>query len=289
METSSPTLTTASTGKKSRRAIATILSCVLPGSGQVALGKNRTAIAFIGTFCFLAFLYWPLRLPRFYFGFAALFFALVALFVVSAWHALRSPSSQSSGASRWWLALVLPFALLGSFAHHNWLTFAAGFRPFYVPGSGMEKTIMQGEHVMVDLKQYRNASPKRGDIIVFRKEGVFEVKRVIALAGDTIEGQDVSVFLNKHSQDEPYAFHKYAPHYDPDQLNTFGPVAVAPGEIFVIGDNRDVSIDSRMSDFGLVDDSSITGRALYRCTLFVQNLTELDRTYTDIPIDSRKQ
>src|SRR6266851_4323001 len=99
--TSGPTLTVDATLKtaRSRRAIATLLSSVLPGFGQLALGKNRTGVAFIGTFCFLAFLYWPLRLPRSYFGLQALLLAMAALFVVSAWHALRSPSLQSPRAS----------------------------------------------------------------------------------------------------------------------------------------------------------------------------------------------
>src|SRR5260370_40253799 len=190
--TSGPTRTVYATVKA-----ATLLSSVLPGFGQLALGKNRTGVAFIGTFCFLAFLHWPLRLRRSYFGLQALLFAMAALFVVSAWHALRSPSLRSPRASRWWLALVLPFALLASFAHSNGLSLAARFRPFDVPSSGMERTILQGDRVMVDLKQYRNAGPKRGEVIVFGKEGMVFVKRVIAVAGDTIEGRDGVIFLNK--------------------------------------------------------------------------------------------
>ncbi len=156
--------------------------------------------------------------------------------------------------------MVLPFALLASFAHSNGLSLAARFRPFDVPSSGMERTILQGDRVMVDLKQYRNAGPKRGEVIVFGKEGMVFVKRVIAVAGDTIEGRDGVIFLNKQKQEEPYAVHLGSA---PDQLNTFGRVVVPPGEIFVMGDNRDVSRDSRVSDFGLVANTSITGRALY--------------------------
>jgi hypothetical protein len=159
----------------SRTAIATVLSSLLPGFGQLALGKKRTGVAFIGTFCFLAFLYWPLRLPRSYIGLQALLLATAALFAASAWHALRSPNLQLSRASPLWLVLVLPFALLTSFAHTNWLSLAAGFRPFDVPSTGMEKTILQGDRVMIDLKQYRNSSPKRGEVVVFGK-GVFRKK-----------------------------------------------------------------------------------------------------------------
>ncbi len=260
--TSDPTLTAALTAKtaKSHTAIATVLSSLLPGFGQLALGKKRTGVAFIGTFCFLACLYWPLRLPRSYFGLQGLLLAMAILCAASAWHALRSENLQATRASRWWLVLVLPFALLASFAHSNWLSLAAGFRPFDVPSTGMEKTILKKDRVMIDLKQYRNSSPKRGEIVVFGKEGAFFVKRVIAVGGDTIEGQDGAIFLNKQRQEEPYAVHLGNA---PDQLNTFGPVLIVPSEIFVMGDNRDVSRDSRDSDFGLVANDSLTGRALY--------------------------
>src|SRR5260370_30930776 len=120
--TSGPTLTVDATVKT-----ATLLSSVLPGFGQLALGKNRTGVAFIGTFCFLAFLHWPLRLPRSYFGLLPLLFAMEGLFVVSACHALLSPSLQSPRASRWAIALVLPVAFLSSFEHCTVLSLSARF------------------------------------------------------------------------------------------------------------------------------------------------------------------
>jgi signal peptidase I len=124
----------------------------------------------------------------------------------------------------------------------------------------MERTIQQGDRVLVDLKQYRNASPRRGDVVIFGKEGMFFVKRVIAVAGDTVQGKDGAVMLNNESSEEPYVTHVGNA---PDDLNTFGPVVVTPGAIFVMGDNRDVSRDSRMNDFGLVANTSVSGRCLY--------------------------
>jgi signal peptidase I len=124
----------------------------------------------------------------------------------------------------------------------------------------MERTIQQGDRVLVDLKQYRTASPGRGEVVVFSKEGMFFVKRVIAVAGDTVEGKDGAVMLNKQRLGEPFVMHVGNA---PDQLNTFGPVNVTPGAIFVMGDNRDVSRDSRMNDFGLVATASVSGGCLY--------------------------
>ena len=248
------------TSGTTRRVTATVLSCLLPGVGQLVLGKTRLGIVFLCAFAVLGFLYWPLRLPHSYFSLQLLIFALGAVCIISAWHGLRSPTEGTFQPSRWWLLLLLPAALVASVAHSNWLFFGAGFRAFDVPSTAMERTILKGDRVVVDLKQYRNANPKRGDVVVFRKEGMFFAKRVIAVGGDTIQGKDGVVKLNERSLEEPYAIHVGNA---PDQLNTFGPVVVSPGAVFVMGDNRDVSRDSRMNDFGLVTNSSISGRCLY--------------------------
>ena len=245
---------------KARRAIATILSSVVPGLGQFLLGKSRSGIAFILGFCFLSFLYWPVRLPGRYFGIQALLTAMMILCSASAWHALRSRTVRGFQPALWWLVLILPLALIASFVHSNWLLLVAGFRPFDVPSTGMERTIMQGDRVLVDLRHYREDPPRRGEVVIFRKEGIIYVKRVIAIEGDTVEGKNGTVFLNKQKLEEPYVMHLGNA---PDGLNTFGPVVVDPHEVFVMGDNRDVSRDSRMTDFGLIANSSMAGRCLY--------------------------
>jgi signal peptidase I len=232
----------------------------LPGIGQLLLGKTWLGIVFISAFALLGFLYSPVRLPHSYFGLQLLILAVVAVCISSTWHALRSRTGRTPQPSRWWLVLVLPIALVASFAHSNWLFLAAGFRPFDVPSTGMERTILNGDRVVVDLEQYRNAAPRRGDVVVFKKEGTFFAKRVIAIGGDTVQGNDGVVMLNQKSLEEPYAIHAGNA---PDQLNTFGPVTVSAGTVFVMGDNRDVSRDSRISDFGLVANDSVSGRCLY--------------------------
>jgi signal peptidase I len=124
----------------------------------------------------------------------------------------------------------------------------------------MEHTILKGDRVIVDLRQYRASNPKPRDVVIFSKDGTFFIKRVVAVGGDTIEGKDGVIFVNHQRLEEPYAQHLGNA---PVELNEFGPVEIPQQHLFVTGDNRDVSRDSRMPEFGLVTEKSITGKALY--------------------------
>lgn len=247
------------TGK--RRIFSAMLSAALPGAGHLLLGKTRAGIAFLCAFCFLALMYWPLR-PRSWLTLELLVLGLIVLCTVAAWHALRTPSQRASQGPRVWLLWLVPLALLVSWGHSNWLLRAAGIRPFGVPSTGMERTISQGGHIVVDLRQYRDSKPKYPDIVVIQKDGTFFVKRVIAVGGDTIEGRNGAIIVNGNRLEESYIQHIGNPKA-PVQLNEFGPIYVPPGKLFVMGDNRDVSWDSRMPEFGLVGEESIAGGVIY--------------------------
>ena len=137
----------------------------------------------------------------------------------------------------------------------------AGLRAFYIPANGMAPTVLKGDRVLVDLRQYRDSNPKPYDIIVFRMDDLFVLKRVVAIGGDTVEGKDGVIVVNGNPLDEPYVQHVgYA---TPLELNQFGPVAVPRGKLFVTGDNRDFSKDSRMVEVGPVSENSVSGKALY--------------------------
>jgi hypothetical protein len=190
-----------------RRIFSAVLSAALPGTGQLVLGKAQTGFWFLCLFCILTFMYWPLRLPRSWVALQLLTFAEMTLCTVAAWHALRTPSQRALRGSRLWLILLVPLALLLSFAHSNWLLRAAGVRPFGVPSTGMERTILQGDRIVVDFRQYRQSKPKSRDIVVIRKDGTFFVKRVMAVAGDVIEGKDGAIIVNGSRLEEPYVQH----------------------------------------------------------------------------------
>jgi len=125
----------------------------------------------------------------------------------------------------------------------------------------MEHTVPQDSRVVVDSWYYDKKTPKRGDIVVYlTREGSYVMKRLIATPGETIEGRNGVIFINGERISEPYVVHSGGG--EPD-MNDFGPVKIPPGKLFVMGDNRDISLDSRSSLVGPIDIESLRGRALY--------------------------
>jgi signal peptidase I len=121
----------------------------------------------------------------------------------------------------------------------------------------MEATIEQGEKIAADMQPFQ---PARGDLIIFTHEGEMLLKRVIGVAGDVVEGRELQVFVTGKLQKESYVQHTATPPVGQKTLVTFGPTTVPNGKVFVAGDNRDYSFDSRDPRFGLVAVSDIKGR-----------------------------
>lgn len=146
-------------------------------------------------------------------------------------------------------------------------TFVA--QPFQVEQLSMQRTFEPGDYVLVDKLSPRWDAYSRGDVVVFeppegweiRKKAPF-IKRVIGVAGDTIEvRRDGLVYVNGTALDEPYRYANVAGVVEPteaDQTVWF----VTAGELFVMGDHRRKSADSRV--FGAIPVTSVIGRALVR-------------------------
>ena len=137
-----------------------------------------------------------------------------------------------------------------------------------VPTGSMEKTVLVGDNVLVfelldgpripwtHLRLPRLRSPRRGELVSFLSPApahTVYLKRVVAVARDTVEIRDGSLFVNGAREVEPYAPRS-------KRVSTMAPRCLRSGEIFVLGDNRDQSEDSR--DFGPVPVESVIGSPL---------------------------
>jgi signal peptidase I len=122
----------------------------------------------------------------------------------------------------------------------------------------MEKTLRQGDHFVVDITSRRVG---RRDVVVFLRDGTNFVKRAIAINGDSIQGKDGAVFVNGTEQDEPYVEHIGGRGGQEDWMNIFGPITIPQGKCFVMGDNRDVSLDSRY--WGFIPNGNVIGRPMF--------------------------
>ncbi|MGE5188723.1 MAG: signal peptidase I [Gemmatimonadota bacterium] len=149
---------------------------------------------------------------------------------------------------------------------------------FKIPSGSMENTLLVGDHIFVNKFIYgyhipftngrvlEFRSPRRGDIIVFefpedpKKDFI---KRVVGVPGDTVEIRHKKVFVNGVPLKEPYV--RYADGREeegfPPARDNMPPLRVPPGKLFVMGDNRDRSYDSRF--WGFVDMDKVVGEALF--------------------------
>jgi signal peptidase I len=132
---------------------------------------------------------------------------------------------------------------------------------FFIPSGSMEPTLLTGDRILVSKFAYRIWEIHRGDIIVFRyplNPTKDFVKRVVGLSGERIEMKDGLVLINGRPLGEVYP--TALPGGDRACTSNYGPETVPAGAVFVLGDNRCNSEDSRF--FGFVPIKNIVGRAL---------------------------
>jgi len=148
---------------------------------------------------------------------------------------------------------------------------ATSFQAFFIPSSSMESTLHVGDRVLVNKWSYRLHPIHRGDIVVFSKpKGELAsnindlIKRVIALPGETVTIANNHVYINNHQLTEPYLRPQDVTtvHPGPYACTPQAPCHIPKGQIWVMGDNRVFSEDSRY--FGPIPESSVVGRAFYR-------------------------
>jgi signal peptidase I len=156
------------------------------------------------------------------------------------------------------------------------------FQAYKIPTGSMENNLLIGDHLLVNKFVYGTAGPEksllpmddihRGDVIVFKfpeDPSRDFIKRVIGLPGETLEVRQKKVYIDGKPIDEPYV-HYLAASALPEEFrevtsaqvkDNYGPVTVPPNEYFMMGDNRDNSLDSRW--WGFLKRDYMKGKALF--------------------------
>lgn len=152
--------------------------------------------------------------------------------------------------------LIVGGALLAALVIKTFL-----FQAFYIPSESMLPTLEKQDRVLVNKLSYRLHDINRGDVVVFERPpneaGVIRdlIKRVVALPGETVEAKDGRLYVNGKAIREPYL-------PSASSTATFGPETIPKDHIWVMGDNRTNSADSRV--FGSISTSRVVGRAFVR-------------------------
>ncbi len=130
---------------------------------------------------------------------------------------------------------------------------------YRIENHSMEPNFYEGQFVLVNKLAYWFGEPRRGDVVVFhnpRNTNEDYIKRIIGLPGDTVEVRDQKVFINGQPLPEDF------PHNPMPPGEYIGPVVVGDGQLFVMGDNRPNSSDSRV--FGPIEQNLVVGQAWLR-------------------------
>jgi signal peptidase I len=170
-----------------------------------------------------------------------------------------------------WLTILLVFTTVGTLALYLLNPFGTatwdprarllGVTTFRIASMSMAPTFMKGDYILVQSSAYASQAPKSGDLVVFRfprNRAVSFVSRVAGASGDKISIADGKLYLNGNPVQEPYL--DTQPPIEPYSL-TMKETTIPPGHLFVLGDNRDNSNDSRF--WGLLPIEDAVGKVVY--------------------------
>jgi signal peptidase I len=250
--------------KPRRLWIAAVLTLLVTGLGHLYSGNPKRGIILFGInqFIILAIaVCFEVIAPR---GFFLLFAVAVeiAFIVFCISDALSAASrknenDESARCNRWFEYIIY----IGTASVYAAAVIIFVFmQPYRLPTRSMEPTLLIGDHFIVNKLIYKIAVPKRGDIIVFKHPGdpkTSHLKRLIGEPGDKVEIIDKIVYINGKPLQEDYV--QYIDTVSIDKV--WGPYHVPAESYFVLGDNRDNSMDSRY--YGFVPRKNLIGKPLF--------------------------
>jgi signal peptidase I len=278
--------------------LAALLSLLTPGLGQLYSGRPKRAVAWFLVAAVAGGAFYGARalgliaenpgiLPAVY----ALLVAIWIGAIVDAWRvAAQAGSIALAWYNRWYLYLAI--MLLSGLAGLAVPTPSAQTQPFSMPSGSMIPTLVVGDIFQVQTDAYRSAPPQPGDVVVVTKEagGRSFVKRVIGVAGDRVQMKEGRLYINgamvERKDEGPFTdpdngtgtatltqYEEILPNgrryrivelSDKEFFDNTPEFLVPPGELFLLGDNRDSSMDSRaIGEFGFIPLGHVLGRVLF--------------------------
>jgi signal peptidase I len=259
--------------KRRHPVVAFLLSFFVPGLGQLYNGNLRGALLCVGYWAiFMAFA----GLTRWIYGFPGLICVIavppIIWILIAAQAAIgagRLKTIQLQWYNKWYLYVcILLFAQIALTPAIGQITkdHIVGVRGYKMPATSMEPLLKSGDYLVAKVERFGDQLPVRGEVVIFpypEDKSKDFLKRVIGLPGERLEIKDKIVFINGQQLDDPWGIRHSNVRFPGQTIprDNLGPITIPPGAVFVMGDNRDYSHDSRF--WGSVEIKDIQAKALF--------------------------
>ena len=249
--------------KKRKPILAFLLSLVTPGFGQIYNGQFKKGLSLLVGF-YLAYVVFSFLRVKFY-GLILYLIILIGFFLFILIDAVRTAikfkTIELKSYNKWYVYLVIfLISNVAVFPLLRWTVEKNIVKAYKIPSSSMIPALSVGDHLVADMGIYKSQKPKRGDLVIFefpRDPAKDFIMRVIGIEGEKVEIVNNKIYINEKLLDDPWGYFTK----DYPALDTWGPAVVPKDSLFVLGDNRNNSQDSRY--WGFVNVAKVRGKALY--------------------------